>query len=188
MNKAAFTVMFDPYHKWLGIPPKQRPPTYYQLLGIAPDEADREVIEEAAIRQTTHVRTYQTGPRAAECTALLNEIAQARATLLNRKKRQEYDAKLGTAPHPTPHRGEGEVPHPNPVSPRREAGTPHPSPAPPPAQGSKPVIPSVTPAIPESTARENASAQFWQDPWSWVFLGLILLGGFLGFLAARGGF
>ena len=75
--------MFDPYHKWLAIPPDQRPPTYYQLLGIAPGERDREVIEEAAIRQTSHVRTYQTSPQAQECTCLLNEIAQARATLLH---------------------------------------------------------------------------------------------------------
>jgi WD40 repeat protein len=89
--------MFDPYHRWLGIPRGQRPPTYYQLLGIAPDEDDREVIEEAALRQTSHVRTYQTGPYAQQCTALLNEIAQARATLLNPGKRQEYDARLGTA-------------------------------------------------------------------------------------------
>ena len=42
--------MFDPYHKWLGIPKDQRPPTHYQLLGISPTEQDREVIEEAAIK------------------------------------------------------------------------------------------------------------------------------------------
>src|SRR5262249_25700086 len=89
--------MFDPYHKWLAIPKNQRPPTFYQLLGIAGDETDREVIEEAAIRQTTHLRTYQTGPHAKECTALLSEVAQARATLLNPGKRQEYDARLKMA-------------------------------------------------------------------------------------------
>jgi hypothetical protein len=86
--------MFDPYHRWLAIPKDQRPPTYYQLLGIAPDEADTEVIEEAALRQTSHVRLYQTGPQASECTAILNEIGQARATLLNPEKRRQYDASL----------------------------------------------------------------------------------------------
>lgn len=86
--------MFDPYHKWLGIPKEHRPPTYYQLLGLAPTEKDQEVIEEAAIRQTTHLRAYQIGPHAAECTRLLNEISQARLTLLNSAKRKEYDAKL----------------------------------------------------------------------------------------------
>jgi hypothetical protein len=86
--------MFDPYHKWLAIPKGQRPPTCYQLLGVAPDEDDAEVIEEAAIRQTSHVRTYQTGPHTKECTDLLNEIARARTTLLSPTKRKEYDARL----------------------------------------------------------------------------------------------
>src|SRR5437763_17123859 len=86
--------MFDPYHKWLGIQPGQRPPTYYQLLGISPEERDPEVIEEAAIRQSAHVRAYQMGPHAAESARLLGEIAQARATLTKPAKRQEYDAQL----------------------------------------------------------------------------------------------
>jgi hypothetical protein len=89
--------MFDPYHKWLGIPKVQRPPTHYQLLGLAPDESDLEVIAEAAIRQTTHVRVYQIGPHATDCTRLLKEIATARLTLLNPAKRKEYDAQLAQA-------------------------------------------------------------------------------------------
>lgn len=89
--------MFDPYHKWLAIPRTQRPPTYYHLLGVAFSEDDPEVIAEAAIRQTSHVRTYQTGTHAQECTRLLNEIAQARSTLLNPEKRRRYDAGLGRA-------------------------------------------------------------------------------------------
>lgn len=86
--------MFDPYHKWLGIPPDQRPPSHYQLLGISPTEKDREVIREAGIRQTAHLRTYQTGPQAAECTKLLNEVALAQTVLLDPAKRKDYDAKL----------------------------------------------------------------------------------------------
>src|SRR5262245_22848922 len=86
--------MFDPYHKWLGIPKDQRPPTCYQLLGIAPGETDAEVIDEAAVRQTTHVRAYQIGAHTAECTKLLNEIAQAKLTLLNPAKRKAYDEQL----------------------------------------------------------------------------------------------
>jgi hypothetical protein len=85
---------FDPYHRWLAIPKGQRPPTYYQLLGLATDERDAEVIEEAALRQTSHVRTYQTGPYAEQCLAILNEIGQARVTLLNPDKRREYDARI----------------------------------------------------------------------------------------------
>src|SRR5437868_2616822 len=86
--------MFDPYHKWLAIPQDQRPPTYYQLLGIAPTETDQEVIEEAAIRQTSHVRTYQIGPHAHHCVRLLTELARARTTLLNPSRRREYDTQL----------------------------------------------------------------------------------------------
>jgi WD40 repeat protein len=89
--------MFDPYHKWLGIPKGQRPPTFYQLLGVAADEQDPEVIEEAAIRQTTHVRAYQTGPHATDCTRILKEIATARLTLLDPAKRKQYDEQLPKA-------------------------------------------------------------------------------------------
>jgi hypothetical protein len=85
---------FDPYHKWLGIPRDQRPITHYQLLSISPKETDAEVIEDAAIRQSTHVRTYQLGAHGALCEQLLNEIAQARRVLLNPEKRKEYDATL----------------------------------------------------------------------------------------------
>jgi WD40 repeat protein len=87
-------IAFDPYHKWLGIPKAQRPPTLYQLLGLAQGEADAEVIEEAAIRQTTHLRAYQVGPHADDCTKLLNEISAARQVLVNPQKRQDYDSKL----------------------------------------------------------------------------------------------
>jgi WD40 repeat protein len=89
--------MFDPYHKWLGIPKDQRPPTHYQLLGIAPDETDAEVIDEAAVRQTTHIRAYQIGEHAAQCTRILNEIAQAKLTLVHPAKRKAYDEQLAKA-------------------------------------------------------------------------------------------
>jgi hypothetical protein len=87
--------MFDPYHKWLGIPREQQPPSYYGLLGIDPGETDPEVIEEMAIRQTAHVRTYQTGPHAEECRRLLGEIAQAAGALLDPARRRAYDQRLG---------------------------------------------------------------------------------------------
>jgi curved DNA-binding protein CbpA len=93
--------MFDPYHRWLAIPPGPRPPSHYQLLGVSPDETDPEVIAEAALRQTSHVRTYQTGPHAARCQALLNEISQAKVTLLDPRKRKEYDERQApSAPPP----------------------------------------------------------------------------------------
>jgi hypothetical protein len=86
--------MFNPYRDWLDIPAEQQPPTHYQLLGVAPSEANLEAIKEAALLQTTRVRVYQTGPQAEVCTRVLNEIAQARAILVNPKTRHEYDARL----------------------------------------------------------------------------------------------
>jgi hypothetical protein len=47
---------FDPYHRWLGIPPKHQPPNHYRLLGLEPFENDMEVIRDAAERQIAHVR------------------------------------------------------------------------------------------------------------------------------------
>lgn len=114
--------MFDPYHDWLDIPPAQQPPSHYQILGITPNEANPEAIKEAALRQTTRVRVYQTGPQATVCTRILNEIAQARAILQNPKTREEYDARLAAlsaaprpaAPLPTNAAATAQVPWPRP--------------------------------------------------------------------------
>ncbi len=117
--------MFDPYHKWLGIPKNQRPPTYYQLLGISPEETDAEVITEAALRQVAHLRSYQASPYAQQCADLLNEIGQAKSILLNAAKRREYDARL--ARKGTPQAGSrANIPMPvaRPTAPAPWAGTP----------------------------------------------------------------
>ena len=39
---------FNPYHRWLGIPPKDQPPNLYRLLGIELFEDDPAVIRSAA--------------------------------------------------------------------------------------------------------------------------------------------
>ena len=91
---------FDPYHKWLAITKEEQPPTHYRLLGLPNGEDEEDVIEEAAIRQTTHVRSYQIGPHATESTRILNEIAQARSVLLNPAKKREYDLKLAATASP----------------------------------------------------------------------------------------
>ena len=85
---------FDPYYKWLGIPPEEQPLTHYRLLGIKDFENDPDVIASAADRQMAHVRTFQTGPHAVESQRVLNEIATARVTLLNAEKKAAYDATL----------------------------------------------------------------------------------------------
>ncbi len=87
---------FDPYRKWLGIPPSEQPPNHYRLLGIAPFETDREVIQNAADRQMGHVRKFQAGPYASDCQKLLNELAAARVCLLDPARKREYDQRLFT--------------------------------------------------------------------------------------------
>lgn len=89
--------MFDPYHKWLGIPEKLRPPTHYQLLGIGDEEDDRDVIQAAAMRQIAYVRNFQTGPHGDDATRLLNEIATACTCLVDPVKRAAYNATLRPA-------------------------------------------------------------------------------------------
>lgn len=82
---------FDPYHKWLGISPKDQPPNHYRLLGIDFLESDPDVISSAADQRMSHVRAFQTGKHSALSQEILNEISAARICLLNVEKKAEYD-------------------------------------------------------------------------------------------------
>ncbi|HQU41788.1 MAG TPA: serine/threonine-protein kinase [Pirellulales bacterium] len=85
---------FDPYHQWLGVPPKDQPPHHYRLLAIDFLEANADVISNAADRQMAHVRTFQTGKHGQESQQLLNQLAAARVCLLDPAKKAEYDRRL----------------------------------------------------------------------------------------------
>ena len=85
---------FDPYYLWLGVPPREQPPNYYRLLGVQLFEPNPDVIEAAADQRMAHLRTFQTGPRAALSQSLLNEVSAARLCLLNPQSRPSYDASL----------------------------------------------------------------------------------------------
>jgi len=85
---------FDPYHKWLGISPKDQPPHHYRLLAIDVFEADLDVIADAAEQRIAHVRQYQLGKRSDLSQKVLNEIAAAKACLLDPNKKAEYDEQL----------------------------------------------------------------------------------------------
>ena len=85
---------FDPYHKWLGIPPAEQPPDLYRLLGVVRFEADPDVISNAADQRMAHLRRFQTGPHGAESQRLLNEVAAARVVLLHDEKKMSYDLGL----------------------------------------------------------------------------------------------
>jgi hypothetical protein len=96
---------FDPYHRWLGIPAAEQPPHHYRLLGLGPFEADPEVIRDGAERQMAHVRGYALGQHAELSQQILNELAAAKACLLEPARKAEYDGRLRqalAAPGPIP--------------------------------------------------------------------------------------
>jgi hypothetical protein len=86
--------MFDPYHKWLGIPSSEQPPTRYRLLGISLFESDPDVIDAAANRLMAYLQGCATGPHVALSQKLLNEVAAARLCLLDGARKAAYDALL----------------------------------------------------------------------------------------------
>lgn len=85
---------FDPYYKWLAIPPKDQPPNHYRLLGVELFEHDLDVIESAADQRMAHVRSFQSGQNSALSQKILNELAAARVCLLNPQRKEKYDAEL----------------------------------------------------------------------------------------------
>jgi len=88
------TESFDPYLKWLGIPPKQQPPHAYRLLGIELFESDADVISNAADQRMAHLRNFAGGEHSDLSQKILNEIAGARVRLLDAEKKAHYDRAL----------------------------------------------------------------------------------------------
>ena len=85
---------FDPYHKWLGIPPNESPPNHYRLLGLALFESDPDVIQHAMDQRMAHLKSLATGRRVTLSERLLNEVARAGVCLLRPAERVAYDAAL----------------------------------------------------------------------------------------------
>jgi len=85
---------FDPYYRWLGIPPEEQPPNHYRLLGLRLFEPDTDVIATAADARMVHLRTMQTGKHASLTQRLLTEVSAARVCLLQPEKKAEYDRRL----------------------------------------------------------------------------------------------
>ncbi len=88
---------FNPYHKWLAIPPEEQPPTLYRLLGVTPFETDPDVIHAAADARMGFLRTFQAGPNAGIAERLLNEVSRARVCLSDATRRAAYDCVLKAA-------------------------------------------------------------------------------------------
>lgn len=140
------TQYFDAYHRWLGIAPKHQPPTYYRLLGIEEFESDPEVIADAAERQIAHVRRYALGQHAALSQQILNELSQAKGTLLDPGRKAAYDAQL-QAMQPA-------MPSPQPTAyPTQPTAYPT----------TQPMYPSVPPTA-AFTAPPHMTPPAWQDP------------------------
>ncbi|QDU27368.1 hypothetical protein ETAA8_24550 [Anatilimnocola aggregata] len=160
---------FDPYHAWLGIPPKDQPPNHYRLLGLELFEADGKVIENAADRQRTFVKQYQSGPQGPISQKLMNELSQAMICLLNPASKAKYDDALKATLQPaTPTVATTALPLPTvPITPVGAAVAPRPVslplPPPPPLlpqpslapQPIRPVLASVKPVVaPTAPIRE----------------------------------
>lgn len=149
---------FDPYYKWLGIPPAEQPPNHYRLLGVTLFEADSDVIGNAADQRMAHVRTFQAGRHSDVSQRILNEIAAARVCLLNADKKAEYDRTLqqvSAAPQ-----FPAAVPFPSTPPPVISFGTSAPPPLP---LGPTPVFPTVESMIPGAAAPEVTA-----PPVAWV--------------------
>ncbi len=123
---------FDPYHKWLGIPPQDQPPHHYRLLAISLFESDPEVIEGAADQRMGHVRTFQRGLHSTLSQRILNELAAARVCLLSAEKKQAYDTDLRSRLTPAP-----------PLPPPQQPPMPTVLSAPPPPVGQSPALPTM---------------------------------------------
>jgi hypothetical protein len=100
--KSPTDAAFDPYHLWLQIPKETRPPTHYQLLGLAVGEADPEVIRQATLMRSAYVRHFQTGANAADANRILEELADASRVLLDPALRTEYEKKVKPAAKAAP--------------------------------------------------------------------------------------
>src|SRR5262245_14315951 len=85
---------FDPYYKWLAIPPAEQPPNHYRLLGLPLFESDRDVIAAAAVQRMNFVRKFQNGSTAAAADKLTKEITSAWACLTGAGNKQQYDELL----------------------------------------------------------------------------------------------
>jgi hypothetical protein len=85
---------FDPYFKWLAIPPDDQPPNHYRLLGIPKFVDDPDVIEHAADQRMMLMKSVQTGEHGEMSQRLLDEIARAKRCLLTSQDKSVYDFQL----------------------------------------------------------------------------------------------
>lgn len=146
---------FDPYRKWLGIPPRDQPPNHYRLLSLGLFEDDPDTISNAADRQMAHLRTFQTGPHSALSQRLLNECAAARLCLLKPEEKAKYDELLRKEATPAAN-SVSAPPTPIPVPTSPQSTPPPPTSVALPHQSAPPrMIAAASPPAPEAPIRFN---------------------------------
>ena len=85
---------FDPYYRWLGIPPEEQPAHHYRLLGLTLFESDRVVIETRSLDQIDRVRKLQLVEDPEVVSSVLGALALARSCLLDADQKAAYDTEL----------------------------------------------------------------------------------------------
>jgi hypothetical protein len=155
---------FDPYHAWLGIPPKEQPPHHYRLLNIELFEPEPEVIENAVERLKSHVKRYQSGENGAAAQKLLSELAQAGDCLLDPPAKAKYDAALRAKLKPTK---PAALPQAKAAPPQAEVALAAPAPV---APSPPAPVPRTQPAV--SKRAEKASQPFRIPMLVWVAAGI----------------
>jgi hypothetical protein len=70
---------FDPYRKWLGIPPEEQPPHHYRLLGLELFEEDADVIVNAADARLSFLQTFVKNQYAFMADRIAAQIKEAQA-------------------------------------------------------------------------------------------------------------
>lgn len=88
---------FDAYSQFLDLPDGERPPHYYELLGLELFCAHPERIEHAVRKQFRRIKPFEEHPDRATREAIqdvMTRIAQAQGVLTDSDKRTAYDAEL----------------------------------------------------------------------------------------------
>ena len=89
----------DYYMQWLGIGPGARPPDHYVLLSLPRFVNSPRAVKAAAAAQLAKLDRHAINPdreKADAATALMNDVAAARATLMDDVQRAAYDRQLAS--------------------------------------------------------------------------------------------
>ena len=90
-KKVNVSADFEPYSRWLGIPPHQSLRHHYVLLGLPPFESNPATIQQAAHQRMTYLHGPAMQENAAWAQHLLKELAAAHSCLLNPTQKVAYD-------------------------------------------------------------------------------------------------